>query len=308
MITVFGSINIDLVTPVERLPEPGETVLGKAFSVVPGGKGANQALAAARAGAAVRMVGSVGRDAFAETALAALADDGVDLTHVARRDGATGGAMIPVARSGENLIIVASGANLETAAAQLRGAETERATTLLLQMEVPHQANWEAVEQARPGIQRIILNVAPAGPVPAATLGAIDVLVMNEPEAAAVASGLGMPTTEPIAIARTLARRHDLVAIVTLGAAGAVAAAADDAWRLGALRVDVTDTTAAGDAFVGALAASLDSGNTLAQALHRAAVAGGLACQRLGAQPSLPRRAEIEQALPRLAPPVHLEG
>ena len=303
MITVFGSINVDLVTPVERLPEPGETVLGRSYTVVAGGKGANQALAAARAGAVVRMIGGVGSDGFAEVALATLRADGVGLDGVARRAAPTGCAMIAVAESGDNQIVVASGANRDTVAAQLLDADIGGDATLLLQMEVPHEENWRAIGEARARVARIVLNVAPAGAVPTAALDDIDVLVMNRPEAASVARGLGLGGGEPLAFARELATRHGLSTIVTLGAEGSIAATDEGDWRLGALAVDPVDTTAAGDAYVGVLAAGLDAGQPIAAALHRAAVAGGLACQRRGAQPSLPWAAEIEAALDRLAPP-----
>ena len=282
------------MTPVERLPEPGETVLGRAYTVVAGGKGANQALAPARAGAAVRMIGGVGSDGFAEVALATLRADGVDLDGVARRAAPTGCAMIAVAESG---------ANRDTVAAQLLDADIGGDATLLLQMEVPHEENWRAIGEARARVARIVLNVAPAGAVPTAALDDIDVLVMNRPEAASVARGLGLGGGEPLAFARELATRHGLSTIVTLGAEGSIAATDEGDWRLGALAVDPVDTTAAGDAYVGVLAAGLDAGQPIAAALHRAAVAGGLACQRRGAQPSLPWAAEIEAALDRLAPP-----
>ena len=308
MITVFGSINVDLVTAVERLPEPGETVLGGSYTVVPGGKGANQALAAARAGARVCMIGGVGDDGFASIALATLRTDGVDLAHVARRTTPTGCAMIAVARSGDNQIVVASGANRDTVAAQLLESDIGH-NTLLLQMEVPHEENWRAVREARARVARIVLNVAPAGAVPVAALDDIDVLVMNRPEAARVARDLGLGRDlgpsgdEPLTLARALAMRHGVTAIVTLGADGSVAATNEGDWRLGALAVDVVDTTAAGDAFVGVLAAGLDAAQPIEAALHRASVAGGLACRKQGAQPSLPWAADIDAALARLSPP-----
>ena len=310
MITVFGSINVDLVTAVERLPEAGETVLGGSYTVVPGGKGANQALAAARAGARVCMIGGVGDDGFASTALATLRADGVDLAHVARRTTPTGCAMIAVARSGDNQIVVASGANRDTVAAQLLESDIGH-NTLLLQMEVPHEENWRAVREARARVARIVLNVAPAGTVPVAALDDIDVLVMNRPEAASVARdlglglgrGLGPSGDEPLTLARALATRHGVTAIVTLGADGSVAATNEGDWRVGALAVNVVDTTAAGDAFVGVLAAGLDAAQPIEAALHRASVAGGLACRKQGAQPSLPWAADIDAALGRLSPP-----
>jgi ribokinase len=296
MITVFGSINIDLVTTVPELPGPGETVLGESYRLFPGGKGANQALAAARAGAPTRMVGCVGDDGFADLALADLRAGGVELTHVARTEVNTGCATIAVSARGENLIVVASGANLRAAAAQLANLLLGPTDSLLLQMEVPLEENWRAVRRARAAGARVVLNLAPAAPVPPEILGLLDVLVMNETEADQLAAALGQATGDPAGITAELAGQHDLACIVTLGADGVVTATPDDAWRDAALKVEVVDTTAAGDAFVGVLTAGLDGGLDLKAAVRRAAAAGSLACTTPGAQPSLPSRAEIDRA------------
>jgi ribokinase len=172
-------------------------------------------------------------------------------------------------------------------------------------MEVRHEENWGAVREARARVARIVLNVAPAGAVPVAALDDIDVLVMNRLEAASVARdlGLGPSGDEPLTLARALATRHGITAIVTLGADGSVAATNEGDWRLGALAVDVVDTTGAGDAFVGVLTAGLDATQPIEAALHRASVAGGLACRKHGAQPSLPWAADIDAALAQLSPP-----
>lgn len=303
MITVFGSINVDVVIRVARLPRPGETVIGPSYRMVAGGKGANQAVAAARAGAPVRMVGCVGRDPFAELALATLVEVGVDLTAVERSDAPTGCASIAVTGDGENLITVASGANLRAAADQVPATALRRDATVLMQMEVRHEENWALIRRARAADARIILNLAPAAAVPLDMLSALDVLIVNENEARATALALGAATDDAEAAARHVARRIRLTTIVTLGSAGAAAYAADGAWRVGALALDAVDTTAAGDAFVGAFAAAFDQGVALPRALHRAAAAGSLACGVEGAQPSLPGAAAIEQALHTLAAP-----
>jgi ribokinase len=296
MITVFGSINIDLVTAVPELPRPGETVLGESYRLFPGGKGANQALAAARAGAPTRMVGCVGDDGFADLALADLSAGGVDLARVARSESNTGCATIAVSARGENLIVVASGANLRATAAQLSDLPLAPADSLLLQMEVPLAENWRAVRHAKEAGLRVILNLAPAAAVPPDILTLLDVLVMNETEADQLAAALGHATGDPAGITAALARRHDLACIVTLGAEGVVTATPADTWRDTALPVEVLDTTAAGDAFVGVLAAGLDGGLDLKTAVRRAAAAGSLACTVAGAQPSLPSRAAIDRA------------
>ncbi|MFQ5783485.1 MAG: PfkB family carbohydrate kinase [Alphaproteobacteria bacterium] len=302
MIVDFGSINVDLVVRVAALPRPGETVLAPGYDAVAGGKGANQAVAAARAGVRVHMVGSVGRDGFAAAALADMRAAGVDLTAVAERDSPTACAMICVDREGRNQIAVASGANRETRAAQLDDALLGRGTTVLLQLEIDPGETWTVIRRAKDRGARVVFNTAPAAPVPVAIAARCDVLVMNEIEAPALARAAGVAADDPIAAARRLADACDAVAIVTLGAEGARAFARDAAWRIGALPVTARDTTAAGDAFVGVLAAALDAGADLPAALHRASAAGGLACETPGAQPSLPEAAAIAAALSRLAP------
>ncbi len=300
MIVVFGSINVDLVVRVAALPRPGETVLAPSYDAVAGGKGANQAVAAARAGAAVRMVGCVGRDGFADLALATLRDAGVGLSAVAAVDAPTGCAMICVDAQGRNQIAVASGANRRVRAARLDDAALGPETTLVLQLEIDHGETWAVIERARSRGARIVLNAAPAAKVPAAALRALDVLIMNEIEAGMLAGGVS--AGDPLAVARNVAAAMGVVTIVTRGKDGACAFEQGAAWRIGALPVAALDTTAAGDAFVGVLAAALDAGTDLAGALHRASVAGGLACTKPGAQPSLPDAAAIDAALGDLAP------
>lgn len=308
MITVFGSINIDLIVAVAALPHPGETVLGPGYRLAPGGKGANQALAAARAGGTVRMVGAVGSDDFAARALAELAAAGVDLSRVARVAEPTGAAMICVDARGENMIVVASGANRRVAADQLDAALLAEPGLLLLQMEIAPEANWTVVERARARGWRILLNAAPAGPIPAAALSRLDWLVVNGGEAMAVAASAGLAAGDPIAAARAIAAAAGPACIVTLGADGAAAAAEGALWRVGALPITPVDTVGAGDAFVGAFAATIDAGGTLPAALHRAAVAGGLACLTPGAQPSLPGAAAIAARMADLAGPSRVAG
>jgi ribokinase len=302
MIVVFGSINVDLVLPVEALPRPGETVLGPSYSTVAGGKGANQALASARAGAPTRMFGSVGRDGFADIALAEMAAAGVDLGGVSRCAAPTGCAFICVDRAGENFIAVASGANLKAQQRQVPDELVGPETLLVMQMEVPLSENWALAARAKARGTRLLLNVAPAGALPREALAMLDWLVVNEIEALAVARGLGLGEGDPRAAGSALADAAGMAVVVTLGAEGAVAFTGEGVWEIGALPIQQVDTTAAGDAFVGALAAALDEGATLPAALRFASVTAGLACLAAGAQPSLPNRAAIEKRLEELSP------
>jgi ribokinase len=294
VITVFGSLNVDLVTEVERLPGPGETVLGPSYALHPGGKGANQALAARRAGAQVALVGAVGRDAFAEIALGLLVQDGVDLRHVARVEAPTGAAFIAVDAEGANQIVVAAGANALARADAVAALEPREGDLLLLQREVPEAECIRAAQAMRAAGGRTILNIAPAG-VPAAELLALtDILVANEHEALVVARALGWDDTDPDAIARRIDAERGIACIVTLGAAGAVGWHGGVRRRLAAPVVAVVDTVAAGDSFVGAFAAALSAGFGFSGALQRGLAAGSLACTMAGAQPSVPRREAIE--------------
>ena len=304
MILVFGSLNADLVFQVRVLPRPGETVLCPGYVLAPGGKGANQAAAAAKAGASVRMVGHVGDDSFGSFLRGVLVEAGVDCTGVADSDKATGIAVIGVESGGENQIMVGSGANLATHASQVDDAALVPGLTVLCQNEVDPEATFALLQRARRRGVRTILNLAPAAPVPAPVLDAIDVLVVNEIEAAMAAGEGGVGDAR--ALAQGLATRHDLTCVVTLGAEGAIAVGPGGNFRIGPLAIDPVDTTGAGDAFVGVLAAALDQGRTLPEALRRASVAAGLACTRLGAQTS-PRVAEIEARLADLAPATPLD-
>ncbi len=302
MIVVFGSINVDLIVPVENLPRPGETVLGPGYKLVAGGKGANQALAAARAGAMTRMVGAVGRDGFAEIALANMTAAGVDLSAVARRGTATGCAVICVDRRGQNMIAVASGANMKVKESQLADAFLGQRTLLTMQMEVPHEENWELAARARSLGARVMLNVAPAGNLPGLIMPALDWIVLNEIEVAMIAAQHGLPAGDAHAAGAALAEMADTTVIVTLGPRGAVAFSGKQAWEIGTLAIKPVDTTGAGDAFVGALATALDEGHELPVALRWASTAGALACLVSGAQPSLPLRADIEKRMKELPP------
>ena len=301
MIVVFGSINIDLVTPVERLPGPGETVLGPGYALHPGGKGANQALAARRAGADVVLVGATGRDRFSDTALALLTADGVDLDHVAQVDQPTGAAFIATDREGANQIIVAAGANAAVRPDALRQLELAAEDILLLQREVPEEACLEAARAMKRAGGRVILNLAPAEAPSAALLDQLDMLIVNEHEATVLAQALGWPEHDPDAIARRLDGERRIATIATLGEAGVVAWINGARHRFEAPQVAVVDTVAAGDSFAGAFAAALAAGKEMGAALRDGLAAGSLACTRRGAQPSIPRAAEIAALVATLA-------
>jgi len=290
MILVFGSINIDLVVPVADLPHPGETVLGGDYRLLPGGKGANQALAACRAGTAVTMTGAVGNDAFATTALELLQRDGVDLALVRRVNRATGCAAIMVGGSGENLIAVAPGANAEAVAASVPDESIGPGTMVLCQMEVPVRETAALVRRAAARGARTVLNLAPALAVDPGLLGALDLLVVNEREAVTLGGDPG-----------SIARRTRQAFVVTRGAAGSSAFLPDgERIDIPALAIEAVDTTGAGDTFVGVLAAGLDQGLALTTALRRASAAAGLACLARGAQAAMPNRAAIDAAAARL--------
>jgi ribokinase len=293
MIVVFGSLNVDFVTRVARLPGEGETVAGGDYAVLPGGKGANQALAARRAGAEVVLVGAVGDDAFAPLALAELEKAGVDLSRVRKVVSPTGAAFIAVDAAGSNQIVVAAGAN-----AQARASDVDLLSApsgiLLVQRETPEAETLATLRRARARGLRTIVNAAPSAGFPAEMLALADFLIANEHEIADVAE---TPEATPEATARALARGGKTAIVLTLGAAGALLALGDRVARAKAPQVRVVDTTGAGDAFCGAFAAALDAGREPEAALAFACVAGSLAGETPGAQAGSPRRAAIEARL-----------
>jgi ribokinase len=297
MLLVFGSLNADMLFKVETLPRPGETVLCPGYELAAGGKGANQAAAAAKAGAKVRMIGHLGSDSFGEFARATLVAAGVDCSGVATSAKATAIAVIGVDRRAENQIIVASGANLDTDAGQVADAELGPDVTVLCQNEIRPEATFALLERAKARGARTMLNLAPAGAVPGRILDVLDILAVNEIEAAMAAGARG----DPADLARDLARAHGLTCVVTLGAEGALAIGPAGGYRIGALAVEPVDTTGAGDAFVGVLAAGLDQALALPAALRRASVAASLACTQVGAQTSQPDAGAIEARLADLA-------
>jgi ribokinase len=297
-IVVLGSLNVDLVAKVPHLPRPGETVMAESLQTFPGGKGANQAAAAARLGGTAAIVGRVGGDAFGTMLLESLERDSVNVSGVARDAAApTGTALILVDPNGENVITVAAGAN-----ASLGGDEVRRALALLdpagllvLQLEIPPPVARAAIEGARRQHVRILLNAAPAGRLDPSLLAGLDILVTNEPETAAIVGWPVADTRSAENAAVELHQRGVALAVVTLGAAGSVFCLNGAAERVDPFAITAVDSTAAGDAFVGALAVALTDGVAVPGALRLANAAGAVAASRAGAQSSLPRRADLER-------------
>jgi len=296
-IIVVGSINMDLVIRTPRYPESGETVAGHDFNIFHGGKGANQAVAIARQGGNITMIGKVGDDSFGERCLKALQDEGIDVSAIETvSETATGVAVIAVDESGENRIITAPGANgkvspvdIERHAGRIRSADV-----LLLQLEAPLESVQRAIEVAAAGDTLVVLNPAPAQELPDEILRHVDVLIPNQTEAALLT---GEEARDPLASASALRKRGVDTVVITLGEAGSLVLDEQGQQQVASFRVEVVDTTAAGDAFVGTLTTCLAQGESIRQAVRRANAAGALATTRLGAQPSLPTQDELEQFL-----------
>ena len=296
-IIVVGSLNMDLIVRAPRLPQPGETIAGHEFSTASGGKGANQAVAAARLGARVAMVGRVGADDFGRALRAALQHDGVDTQCVIEDPGtATGVAMIAVEDHGQNMIVIAPGANGRVMPEDIDRARPAiaKARIMLVQLEIPPETARHALHVARQAGVRTVFNPAPAQALPDDLWPLVDVVVPNETEAEQL-TGMATPDADGAErAARELHRRGAGTVVVTLGSRGALALVDGRARLVPAFHVAAVDATAAGDAFVAALAVGLARGAQLDLALREASAAGALATTKLGAQPSLPTRAELE--------------
>ncbi|RIX51230.1 ribokinase [Paenibacillus nanensis] len=296
---VIGSMNMDVVSNVKQFPLPGETIHSSGTAFVPGGKGANQAVAAASAGGDCAMVGAVGLDPFGETLIASLEERGVNAGAVIRKEGTSGIAFITVNEEGENHIILSAGANGEVTAADVASAASwDGVYAVLLQNEIPWAATMAAVQAAHAAGVRVFLNPAPARTLPDELFPLLDTLIMNETEAALVA---GVPVSDPAtaaAAAELVLGKGAAGVIVTLGEQGCFYADAQGA-RLfvPAFRVRPADTTAAGDTFIGAYAAACANGYGKEEALRYATAASALAVTRPGAQSSIPSKAEIEAFL-----------
>ena len=299
MITVLGSINMDLIATTPRLPKPGETVAGTGFHTAAGGKGANQALAATRAGGRVRMVGAVGQDGFADPALTLLQEAGTDLASVARHPGPTGTALILVGGDGENMIAVVPGANglVDATMAEQAVASMSTGDVLMLQLEVPAPVVETALKAARAKGILTILNTAPLTDEAPRLAAMADVIVANETEFERLAGKEGLDSTRRVALLNEMHVKTGQTFVITLGGEGVIAMKDGQHYRAAGLTIDPVDTVGAGDTFCGYIAASLDAGIEFDAALRRAAVAGSLACLKPGAQPSIPTAAEVASSL-----------
>lgn len=312
---VVGSLNMDLVVRAPRLPRPGETLLAGSWDTVPGGKGANQAVAMARMGARVVMIGAVGSDPFGVELRAALEGEGVDVSGVRVLEGrASGVALISVQPDGENTILVVPGANLALAPRDIEGAREAiaRSALLLLQLECPLETVASAARCAREAGVPVWLNAAPATPEIRSLLTELDTLIVNRGEAALLLGNRPEPgrdaSADGLELATALAELGPSRVVVTLGRAGAVALERGRALRRAAFPVPSIDAVGAGDAFTGALAVALNEGAPLARALELACAAGALATISSGAQPSLPRREPVEALLAAAAGAAREEG
>lgn len=301
-VLVVGSVSVDVTAFARRLPAPGETVLGEACTLVLGGKGANQAVAAARAAAPTRFVARIGDDPFAAIVAEGLADAGVDLAHVARTEGPTGIAHIRVDAAGENDIVVVANANAALSADDVDAAlaaEAGRSAAMLVQLESPLATVAHAIRRGDEAGLAVVLDPAPAQPLDDALWPHVAVVTPNESEASALTGIAVRDAASAEAAGRWFLERGARAAIVTLAGAGAVLVDAAGARRVPPFSVGAVDTTAAGDAFAGALAAALARGDDLDAAARRASAAGALAVTRRGASPSIPTAAEVDALLAR---------
>jgi ribokinase len=297
-IVVIGSSNADMIIKVDRIPRPGETLLGGEFMTVPGGKGANHAVAAARAGGRVSFVVRLGRDVLGDQILSGFVKDGIDVTHVRRdKSDPTGVALIFVAKDGENCIAVASGANSRLSPADVQKARKTIASAafVLMQLETPLATVQAAAEIAAKAGAGVILNPAPAQPLPDALLRLVSVLTPNETEAELLT---GIKVDDEVSAkgaAEALLARGVQTVIITLGPRGAFLASGNLRKQIDGFRMAAVDTTAAGDVFNGALAVALAEGLGLEQAVRFANAAAAISVTRMGAQPSAPKRKEIDK-------------
>ena len=293
-ILVVGSLNADLVVRAPRFPHPGETISGEDLQVIPGGKGANQAVAAARLGANVSMLGRVGEDNFGDFLLDNLKSNNVNSQLVQRDDASTGTAIIVVDANGQNSIVLSAGANGKVSPADVEHASFPAGGLLLLQLEIPTPTVLSAAKRAAENGVRVILNPAPVKEIPDELIALADFLIPNETELSLL-TGMDVkdiPSAE--GAARALLGRGAKNVIVTLGSRGALAVDTYTSRNVDTYLVDVVDTTAAGDAFIGGFAVALESSSKL-DAVRYGCACGALAATKFGAQPSLPAKEEVER-------------
>jgi len=296
-IVVIGSSNTDMIVKSDHLPLPGETVLGGKFTTAPGGKGANQAVAAARLGGDVTFVAKVGADQFGDAAVSNYAKDGMDTTYVTRSaESASGIALILVDEKGENSISVASGANADLSIRDIDDAKAviQNAAIVLMQLESPMETVLYAAKVAYEGGAKVVLNPAPAAPIPEEMYQYLDAVTPNETESE-ILTGVKVED-EPSALkaSEVFIGRGVKRVVITLGSKGAFVNDAGDSYMVPARKVKAVDTTAAGDTYNGAMCVALAEGKPLKEALEFATKASAIAVTRMGAQPSIPSREEVD--------------
>lgn len=289
-IVVIGSINMDLVMRVNRLPQKGETITAENYFTVPGGKGANQAVAAARLGADVFMVGALGKDGFGEELFQHIEKEGIDVEGICRTDGPTGNALITVDQNGDNTILVYPGANHEVTPEWIQQQEKliEKSDWVMLQLEIPMNSVVEAARIAKKFNKKVLLNPAPATVLPDELISLVDLLTPNETELALLSCSHNIQAGADILIQRGIG-----TVVVTLGDKGSMAYVGTRSITGAPYKVIAVDTTAAGDTFNAALVVALGDGKELEEALGYANAAGALATTRMGAQSSLPTKTEV---------------
>lgn len=292
MLTALGSLHIDLITRTDRIPRLGETVWGGKFTMSPGGKGMNQAVAASRLGSEVGFVGSIGDDYFGSILKDRLRKEGIVTTHLKISSSPTGTANIMVDSDGNNIIAVAPGADKSLTLDDLEEIDEllERSTVFLAQLEMPDEIVVKGLEKASEAGVKTVLNLAPARKLPQGALRMVDILILNELEVKDLA---GSDSVEEAA--GKVVGLGPRAVVVTLGKEGSMLVSKDEVKKVPGIEVEVVDTTGAGDAFCGGLAAALDRGESLERAIETGNMAGAISTTKLGAQEALPTRAEIEK-------------
>lgn len=299
-ILVVGSLNADLVVRAPRFPQPGETISGDDLNIIPGGKGANQAVAAARLGSTISMLGRVGNDNFGDFLLENLKQNQVDSTLIQRDDSSTGTAIIIVDSNGQNSIVLSPGANGKVSLDDVNNASFTNYQLLLLQLEIPLPTVLRAAQRAKENNARVVLNPAPAKELPDELIALADFIIPNETELSLLTKQKVSDIASAQPAARNLLGRGAKNVVVTLGGKGALVVNTETSKHVETYQVEVVDTTAAGDAFIGGFATSLLENKSLEDAIRFGCACGALAVTKFGAQPSLPTKEEVEKLISSL--------